>query len=228
MVFSVTATLFTTIEWFLTTVGIPGLLALMFFESLGLPPLPSEVILPFSGVLLSQGAVGFLGIPFTWVTVVTAAVVGGLLGALGGYLIGQVFGLPALKRFGKRFYIEEEDIDRAHRFFSKHGEGTVFLARLLPLVRAYISYPAGVARMDKPRFVAFTVLGSLPFTVAMVYVGYVLGSNFTRLDPYFTLLDVVGGVTLVVLIAWFFLRYRRRKQLSEGGPRAGVPPPTHP
>lgn len=228
MVFSISALLFSDVEWFLTTVGIPGLLALMFFESLGIPPLPSEVILPFSGVLLSQGAVGYLGIPFNWYTVVGTALLGGLLGALGGYFIGQVFGLPALKRIGRRFFVSEQDIQRAHDFFARHGEGTVFLSRMLPLVRAYISYPAGVSRMDKPKFMVFTVLGSLPFTVAMVYVGVLLGDNFTRLDPYFTLLDVIGGVILAGLIVWFLVRLRRRQQARAAGPKAAAPPPGSP
>ena len=225
MVFSLTQTAIFWIEWFMSTVGIPGLMALMFFESLGLPPLPSEVILPFAGVLLSQGAVGFLGIPFTWVTVLGAALLGGLLGALGGYLLGHELEMPVLRLIGKRFFIEEKDIQRAERFFEQRGEITVLLSRLLPILRAYISYPAGAARMDLKRFAAFTVIGSFPFTVALVYAGYVLGEHFSDLDPYFNALDVVGAIILAGLLVYVYLKMRRRaREAKEAGPKAQAPP----
>lgn len=225
MVFSLTQTAIFWIEWFMSTVGIPGLMALMFFESLGLPPLPSEVILPFAGVLLSQGAVGFLGIPFTWVTVLGAALLGGLLGALGGYLLGHELEMPVLRLIGKRFFIEEKDIQRAEKFFEQRGEITVLLSRLLPILRAYISYPAGAARMDLKRFAAFTVIGSFPFTFALVYAGYVLGEHFSDLDPYFNALDVVGAIILAGLLVYVYLKMRRRaREAKEAGPKAQAPP----
>ncbi len=218
MVFSPTELAFTWIEMILTTVGIPGLFALMTVESLGIPPLPSEVILPFAGVLLSSGTVGLLGIPFTWVTVMVAALAGGLLGALLGYLLGRLFGMPLIHRFGRRLHVDEEDLHKAEQFFARRGEPTVFFSRMLPIVRAYISYPAGAARMEPVRFSVFTAAGSFPFTLALVYAGVVLGENFGILQRYFTALDVVGGIAILAIIGYLLWRKRSRATAPPAGP----------
>jgi len=209
MVASLTQFAVTLIESIMTSIGIPGLFALMVVESLGIPPLPSEVILPFAGLLLFQGAVGFLGIPFTWVTVMTAALAGGLLGALLGYLLGRKFGLTFVRRIGRWFSIDEKDLAKAESFFARRGEPTVFFSRMLPIVRAYISYPAGAAKMEPVRFSAFTVAGSFPFTLALVYAGFVLGTHFSELDRYFTLLDILGVGVIGVLAVLYVWRKRR-------------------
>lgn len=213
MVASLTQFALTLIESIMTSIGIPGLFALMTVESLGIPPLPSEVILPFAGLLLFQGTVGFLGIPFTWVSVMTAALAGGLLGALLGYLLGRTFGLTFVRRIGRRFSLDERDLAKAENFFARRGESTVFFSRMLPIVRAYISYPAGAARMEPGRFSAFTVAGSFPFTLALVYAGYVLGTHFSELDRYFTLLDILG-VGIIVLLAVLYV-WRKRRHANE-------------
>ena len=225
MVFTLTALVITWIESFMRTVGIPGLLALTAVESLGTPPLPSEIILPFAGVMLSESTVGLLGIPFTWETVVVAALAGDLIGALSGYTIGRRVGLSLLRHVGKRVLLSERDIERAVRFFQRRGEIAIFLSRMLPLVRAYISYPAGAGKMDVRRFALFTVLGSFPYTIALVSIGVVLGENFSRLDPYFTVLDVVGVLVLCLLIGWFLWKRKCQKEADRQGQ---VPPSSAP
>jgi membrane protein DedA with SNARE-associated domain len=197
----------------LTTVGLPGLFALMLVESFGIPPLPSEVILPFAGVLIVRGAAGF-----TWPSVVVVAIAGGVVGALLAYEVGRRGGRALLLRWGERIGVDEKMLRRSEVYFERHGSVTVGTARLVPLLRAYISYPAGAAKMDRAPFVAFTAVGSLPFCVVMVYLGTVLGNNFTVLQHYFEYLDILVVVVIVLLVVFLLLRWRRHRT-------SRVPPP---
>jgi membrane protein DedA with SNARE-associated domain len=214
MVFSITELVVNFAQTGMAAVGIPGLILFMLAESMGVPLFPSEIILPFSGVLLYQGAVGFLGIPFDWATVLAAAVAGSLSGALLSYLIGNHYGMPFVKYVGRRVSIDEKDIEKAERFFERRGEVMIFFSRMLPLIRDYISYPAGAARMKLSRFSLFTFGGTLPFTLGLVYAGYVLGKNLSALDPYFTILDVIGVTIVVVLVVLFVRRKVQRSRAS--------------
>jgi membrane protein DedA with SNARE-associated domain len=204
----------------LTTVGLPGLFALMLVESFGIPPLPSEVILPFAGVLIVRGAAGF-----TWPTVVIVAIAGGVVGALLAYEVGRRGGRALLLRWGEHIGVDENMLRRSEEYFERRGSVTVGTARLVPLLRAYISYPAGAAKMDRPAFVAFTAVGSLPFCVVMVYLGTVLGNNFTVLQHYFEYLDILV-VAVIVLLGIFLLGRWRRHRTSRAVPSPGdVRPP---
>jgi membrane protein DedA with SNARE-associated domain len=189
----------------LKTIGLPGLFALMVVESFGIPPLPSEIILPFAGVLLATGTPGF-----NWVSVVGAALAGGVVGAIIAYEVGRWGGRGVIQRWGRKLHLGEEDLARAERFFDRHGEVTVFVARLVPIARAYISYPAGAAQMPRVKFALFTAGGALPFTVVMVYLGTVLGNNYPVLVPYFNVLDVVVAVFLAGALLWYLIRRRSR------------------
>lgn len=204
--------------WVLTILGLPGLFALMLVESFGIPPLPSEIILPFAGFLIVEGAAGF-----TWPTVVTVAVLGGLAGALLAEEVGRWGGKPLVLRLGRRFGVGERELDRMHRYFQHYGEITVLLCRMLPLARAYISYPAGTAEMSRSRFSLYTVLGSIPFTILLVYLGTVLGADYTVLVPYFNILDIVLVVAAGILGLWLYLRFRRSRQ--EGTMKPSPPAP---
>lgn len=208
----------------LTTVGLPGLFALMLVESFGIPPLPSEVILPFAGVLIVRGAAGF-----TWPTVVVVAVAGGVVGALLAYEVGRRGGRALILRLGERIGVDEKMLRRSEVYFERHGSVTVGTARLVPLLRAYISYPAGAAEMDRSAFVAFTAVGSLPFCVVMVYLGTVLGNNFTVLQRYFEYLDILVVVVIVLLVIFLLVRWKRRRP-SRAAPVPGEvrPPPPGP
>ena len=222
---SLTSLLLTLIEAILRDMGIPGLFALMVVESFGVPPLPSEVILPLAGFLVWEGAVGLGGIPFTWTTVVVSAVVGGLVGAFCAYYVGQVLGIAVIHRAGSRLGLSHRDLVRAERFFQRRGPVTVCLARLLPVMRAYISYPAGAARMDPGRFALYTVIGSTPFTIALVYAGFLLRQNLGVLVGLFNILDVVGAAILVALLVLFW-RHRLTRNPDQGRNHSpGAPPP---
>ncbi len=190
-------------------VGYLGVVVAMTIES-AMVPLPSELILPYAGFLVSDpsqleplthGPWGF------WIVVV-AATVGNTLGSLITYAIGAHGGRPFLERYGRYLLIRPHEIDLADQFFADHGGATVFVGRLLPIVRTFISFPAGVARMPLGRFVAYSTVGALIWSTLLLYAGTVLGENWTEirrtLQP-FDLLIAVGVVALVVLFVWWRL-----------------------
>lgn len=226
MAIDLTQTAFDLVRQIFQVVGIPGLLALMAVESFGIPPLPSEIILPLAGIAIASPLTGapFLGIPFTWATVLTASLAGSLIGASFAYLLGLAYGIPVLRAVGGRFGLSEADIDRAQRFFERRGEITVALCRMVPLIRAYVSYPAGAAEMRFPRFAVFTLAGTLPFTVALVYVGVVLGENLGTFESYFHLLDVVVVVAIALVALWVIVKMHRRSRARAARPEPGTPP----
>jgi len=191
------------------SVGYLGVVVAMTIES-AMVPLPSELILPFAGFLVSD--TGQLE-PLTqrawsfWV-VVAAGTIGNTLGSLVAYGIGAYGGRPFLERYGRYLLIRHHEIELADRFFADHGAATVFIGRLLPVVRTFISFPAGVARMPLGRFVAYSTAGALAWSTLLVYAGTVLGANWTEirrvLQP-FDLLIAIGVVALIVLFVWWRL-----------------------
>jgi membrane protein DedA with SNARE-associated domain len=197
----------------LGTIGLPGLFLLMAVESFGIPPLPGEIILAFSGVLIVEGTPYF-----DWPSVVAVGLAGSVAGSCLAYEIARWGGPRLLERWGARVGVSPREIEAANRFFARRGEITVFVARLLPLIRAYISYPAGAAHMDRPRFVGFTTLGALPFTIVLVYLGVLLGQNYTVLSGYFDDLEIAIGVVLLVLVGlYLWKRFQRTRVESASG-----------
>lgn len=172
-------------------------------------PLPSEIILPFGGFLVSQGLLNFWG-------VVLVGTMGGTVGSVISYLLGSWGGRPFFLRYGRYFGIAGDKLELADRWFARYGEATVFFTRLLPVMRTFISLPAGVSRMNFKRFVAYTFLGSLPWSVALTYVGLLLGENWHHLKPWFHRLDflVVGALVAAVLYWWWRSRRRRGRRVQ--------------
>jgi membrane protein DedA with SNARE-associated domain len=184
----------------LTAGGLAALFGLMVVESLGLPPLPSEVILPFAGFLVFSGVYPF------WAAFVVA-LAGSLVGSFAAYAIGR-YGRHWLVRSGTGgLRLDPRHLESMDAWFARHGEPTVGLARLLPIVRAYISFPAGTARMDPKRFGAYTALGGAPFIAALLYLGVVLGRNWSVIEGTFRVLDVVALVVIVVGVGYVALRW---------------------
>jgi membrane protein DedA with SNARE-associated domain len=190
-------------------VGYVGVMLAMAIES-AMIPLPSELILPYAGFLVSDPTQiePLTGQPWNFWLVVIAATIGNTLGSLVAYGLGAYGGRPLLERYGRYVLIRPHEIDLADEFFAKHGSATVFIGRLLPVVRTFISFPAGVARMNLGKFIAYSTAGAFIWSALLVYAGTVLGANWTQirhaLQP-FDLAIAFGVVALVVLFIWWRL-----------------------
>ncbi len=175
--------------------GYLGIVLLMAIESACIP-LPSEVIMPFSGYLVFTGRFHLL-----WVGL--AGALGCNLGSLVAYYIGSVGGRPLVEKYGRWVLVTHHDLELADRFFARYGDWAVFVARLLPVIRTFIAFPAGVSRMNQARFHIYTFLGSLPWCLALAYAGMKLGQRWMGLREYFHKFDAVLGVVLIVGLVWF-------------------------
>ena len=202
------------------SVGYLGVVVAMAIES-AMIPLPSELILPYAGFLISDpsqveplthGPWGF------WIVVV-AATIGNTLGSLVAYGIGAYGGRPFLERYGRYLLIRPHEIELADRFFASHGAATVFIGRLLPVVRTFISFPAGVARMPLGRFIAYSTAGAFLWSMLLVYAGTVLGANWVEirhaLQP-FDLAIAIAVVLAVVIFIWWRLGMPGRRGRAGG------------
>jgi membrane protein DedA with SNARE-associated domain len=195
-------TVVSVIKTVLTVGGYPGLVALMFFESFGIPPLPSEVILPFTGFLIVLGV-------FAFGPALAAAMLGAVLGAYAAYAVGR-WGRHWLTGAGPRWFrIEQSHLDRMDRWFARWGDAMVAVARLLPIVRAYISYPAGTAKMNPTKFGVYTLLGGIPFSAALIYAGMLLRQHWDALVPYFDLANYLAIVAILLFVVWVVVRWHR-------------------
>ncbi len=183
--------------------GYAAVFFLMLLES-ACVPIPSEVTMLFAGALTSTAFAG-TGNELTLEGVILAGVAGNLVGSWLAYGVGFAGGRPFVDRYGRYLLIRPHEVDRAHAWFERRGEVTVFVARLLPVVRTFISLPAGVARMPFWRFTFYTVLGCVPFVTALAYLGHVAGSNWEKvqkvLAPFSLLVIAAIAVLLVVYVA---------------------------
>jgi membrane protein DedA with SNARE-associated domain len=198
-------------------VGYLGVGAAMAIES-AMIPLPSELVLPFAGFLVSdRSAVEPLTHgPWNFWIVVIVATIGNTVGSLIAYAIGAWGGRPFLERYGRYLLIRPHEIELAERFFQKYGAATAFFSRLLPVVRTFISFPAGVARMPLGKFIFYSTLGALPWSILLVYAGEQLGSRWQdirhALQPFDLLIAVVVVAGVLAFIWWRLGRpgWRRR------------------
>jgi membrane protein DedA with SNARE-associated domain len=182
----------------ISAAGYLGVIFLMAIESACIP-LPSEVIMPFAGYLVSIGKANLLG-------VATAGALGCNLGSTVAYYVAAMGGRAVLERWGKYVLISRADLDRTDRFFARYGVATVFFARLLPVIRTFIAFPAGLARMPMLKFQVYTFLGSWPWCFGLAYAGYLLGARWHS-DPTLRRLfhdfDAVILLALMVGLGWF-------------------------
>jgi len=191
----------------ISSTGYKGIVFVMAIESACIP-LPSEVIMPFSGYLVSQGR-------FSLVLVATAGAIGCNLGSELAYIIGYFGGRPLVMKFGRLIWLSEHEIDWAHNFFVRYGSITVFIARLLPVVRTFIALPAGIARMPRLRFHIYTFLGSWPWCFGLAYLGMKAGEHWGYLREYFHKFDFVIAIVLVVGATWFiWSRWKHRVRVA--------------
>ena len=178
-------------------------------------PIPSELVLPFAGFLAADpwSIEPITNARWSIPLLVVAATVGSLAGALIAYGIGAWAGRPILVRWGRYLRFTESDLERTERFFGRWGAAASFLGRLVPVLRSLVSFAAGVGRMPLRSFVLYTILGSIPFNIALVVAGYLLGENWETIGGLLKRFEyvVLGGVVLAVLVfVWFrFIRPRR-------------------
>ncbi len=177
-----------------------------------IPIIPSEVIVPMAGWKVSQSSTDpavvepLTHAPWSFLLALLVATLGAVIGSVAGYLIGACGGRPLLDRYGRYVHIQAAQLDRADAWFARYGDRAVFLGRLVPLVRALINYPAGVARMPIGRFVLFSALGSLPWNAALLFGGYLLGANYERL--YHAIRPFEYVIYAIVVIGLLFILYR--------------------
>ena len=181
----------------ISTLGYAGVIAMMAIESACIP-LPSEIIMPFSGYLVFTGR-------FNLHLAALSGALGCAIGSVIAYYAGAYGGRPFIEKYGRYILIRKGDMDRADRLFQKHGEHVVFISRLLPVIRTFISFPAGVSRMHFGRFVAYSFIGSVPWCYFLAYVGKVLGQKWDSIRGYFHGADAVIGVVIGVAFAvWLY------------------------
>lgn len=192
------------------TAGYAGIILAMAIESCCIP-LPSELIMPLAGFLAFQGHFNLFGIAL-------AGAIGCVVGSVVAYWIGATEGRPLLLRYGKYVMISHHDADRADAFFAKYGDVTIFVTRLLPIIRTFISLPAGIARMNFTRFVIYTFLGSLPWCFALGLAGYQLGQHWDQVGSTLHKFDAVVIVGIIALVALFVYRHVQKQPGRAVGP----------
>ena len=176
-----------------------GIVLLMAIESACIP-LPSEIIMPFAGFLVSKGEMTLFGIAL-------AGAIGCVVGSIPAYYVGMFGGRPLAERFGKYVLISKKDLDMADRWFANHGEIIIFVARLLPAVRTFIAFPAGVARMNMTKFIVYTFVGSFIWCGVLGYVGMKAGEHWEDLKVYFHESHYVIAVLGLAFVAWYVWRH---------------------
>ena len=196
-----------TIEWVIAVIaamGYTGVVFLMAIESACIP-LPSEVIMPFSGYLVSTGH-------FNIHLASLAGALGCAVGSAVAYWVGAWGGRPFLEKYGRYALIQQRDLEMADRFFQRWGMWAVFISRLLPIIRTFISLPAGISRMRFTPFILLSFVGSVSWCYLLVYVGKVLGENWSRIRNYFHGADILIGLVLAVMIGFWMWRHLKPKQ----------------
>lgn len=191
----------------ISAAGYFGVVVLMAIESACIP-LPSEVIMPFAGYLVSIGQ-------FSLVGAATAGALGCNVGSTVAYFVAANGGRKAFERWGAYVFVGSAELDRADRFFVRYGAATVFFGRLLPVIRTFIAFPAGLARMPMLKFQIYTFLGSWPWCFGLAYAGYLLGARWES-DPTMRKLfhdfDAIIAMVFLVALIWFvWSRWREHR-----------------
>jgi membrane protein DedA with SNARE-associated domain len=212
---SISETLFTEIAHFVREGGYPAIFVLMLLESACIP-IPSEATMLFAGFAVAEPAASNADHHLTLIGVVTAGVLGNLVGSWISYWVGRAGRVELIERHGRWLHIKPSHIETADRWFERWGAPAVFFSRLLPIVRTFISLPAGVARMPFWRFTVYTLLGCIPWVLALALAGEALGHNWTDARKYFEYVDYIVLVLLVAGAVVLLTRLRRSRRETAG------------
>ena len=189
---------------FISTTGYVGIFLLMILES-ALIPIPSEIIMPFSGFLVTSGKFH----PFA---VIIAGSLGNLVGSVLTYYVGIKFGRAFIIKYGKYIFFKENHLEFTDKLFKKYGDRISFVGRLLPLIRTYVSLPAGIGKTNLTKFVFYTFAGSVIWNTMLTYAGIQLGNNWENIDKYSIYLDIAAVLAIVVFIVWIISKRRSLKK----------------
>lgn len=184
--------------------GYPGVVILMALESMVFP-LPSEVVMPFAGFLSVQGDMNI------WLVILSSAL-GSLIGSFISYYIGKYGGNAFLIRYGKYFLIDTNDLEKTKQWFAKKGEKTVFISRFIPVVRHFISIPAGMGNMNVKKFCLYTVVGATIWNSFLAYLGFSLGKKWEEVEKYMHYISLPVAVLLVLAVCFVFYRHIKHKK----------------
>ncbi len=187
----------------ISTMGYGGIILLMAIESACIP-LPSEIIMPFAGFLVFKGEMNL------WL-VALAGAIGCVVGSIPAYYVGMFGGRPLAEKYGKYILLSKRDLDYADHLFEKHGEIIIFVARMLPAIRTFIAFPAGVVRMNMPKFIFYTFVGSFIWCALLAYAGMKFGENWVSLKVYFHEFHYLIALAGLLFIAWYVRRHFKQE-----------------
>jgi membrane protein DedA with SNARE-associated domain len=191
--------LFFIIKDIVSSLGYLGVSGAMLLESMCLP-IPSELILPLAGFMVADGSIT---LPLANI----AVAIGSMIGSIIAYTVGYYGGRPFILKYGKYFFISEEHFDKADKTFNRFGAAAVFFGRLLPVVRTFISLPAGIARMDFRKFFIFSLMGMLPWNFILIFLGFKFGQQYEVIvRPIFKRFENVGLLAILLIIVFFAIR----------------------
>lgn len=188
----------------ISLMGYAGVVFLMMLESM-IFPIPSELVMPFAGFLIAEGEMTFFWVIFS-------SIIGSLIGSLLSYYIGYKGGKRFLIKYGKYFLLDEEHLAKTEQWFSKKGELTILIGRFIPVVRHFISIPAGFGKMNLKRFILYTTIGAGIWNSFLTYIGFVLGNNWENISHYSDYLS--WGVLIILALAFVYFAVRRIKKKS--------------
>ena len=189
------------LDW-ISHYGYLGITFLMALESACMP-VPSEIVMPFAGYLVYRGDTDM-----TLIGIGLAGAIGCTIGSIAAYMVGKHAGRMLIIKYGRYFLVSERHLLTAERWFDKYGEAATFISRLLPVIRTFISLPAGIAKMDFKKFVFYSFVGSLPWTFMLGYVGYALGPSWENIMDVFHKLDIVVIAGLVAIVVWYVYKLK--------------------
>ena len=187
----------------ISTMGYGGIILLMAIESACIP-LPSEIIMPFAGFLVFKGEMNL------WL-VALAGAIGCVAGSIPAYYVGMFGGRPLAEKYGKYILLSKRDLDYADHLFEKHGEIIIFVARMLPAIRTFIAFPAGVVRMNMPKFIFYTFVGSFIWCALLAYAGMKFGENWVSLKVYFHEFHYLIALAGLLFTAWYVRRHFKQE-----------------